>query len=278
MALMTCPECNKKISDAAISCPYCGYPVAEHREQRGKVAAKESKPTAIILKNAKSNSNIFLTVFIISLCYINIWMQLSPANGIATFGPVLYRLLITDLPVACFIMTVVYGAIWLLFRRRVLRQLPIKYRIRAYIGFWGLVAVIIALANNISPIIPVGFGNSHERTEFTAAARAVGKELKSIRARLETGIQYREYIRVVGDLNAAIAQLPTPADQECESFLERAKHATEDYKTAMQAWRDKLDTRDKSTEDKLEGVIQQNWTQGGVDVDEAIAKLNQLER
>ena len=149
MALMTCPECKKKISDAAISCPHCGYPVAEHCKQRGKVTAKESKPTAIILKSAKSNSNMFVTVFIISLCYIYIWMNLSPENGIANFGPVLYRLLITDLPFACFVVAGVYGAIWLLFRRRVLRQLPINYRIRAYVGSWGLIAVNVAFASTI---------------------------------------------------------------------------------------------------------------------------------
>ncbi len=27
MALINCPECNKEISDKAISCPHCGYPI-----------------------------------------------------------------------------------------------------------------------------------------------------------------------------------------------------------------------------------------------------------
>lgn len=27
MALMNCPECGKEISDQAISCPHCGYPL-----------------------------------------------------------------------------------------------------------------------------------------------------------------------------------------------------------------------------------------------------------
>ena len=28
MALINCPECGKQISDKAISCIYCGYPLA----------------------------------------------------------------------------------------------------------------------------------------------------------------------------------------------------------------------------------------------------------
>lgn len=29
MALMSCPECSKEISDAVSSCPHCGYPLRE---------------------------------------------------------------------------------------------------------------------------------------------------------------------------------------------------------------------------------------------------------
>lgn len=30
MALITCPECNGMVSDEAIACPHCGYPIKEH--------------------------------------------------------------------------------------------------------------------------------------------------------------------------------------------------------------------------------------------------------
>lgn len=35
MALITCPECGKKISDQAINCPNCGRPISgvENLEQ-----------------------------------------------------------------------------------------------------------------------------------------------------------------------------------------------------------------------------------------------------
>ena len=30
MSLVKCPECKNRISDAAVSCPKCGYPMAHH--------------------------------------------------------------------------------------------------------------------------------------------------------------------------------------------------------------------------------------------------------
>lgn len=31
MALISCPECNGKVSDRAKSCPHCGYPLSMRR-------------------------------------------------------------------------------------------------------------------------------------------------------------------------------------------------------------------------------------------------------
>lgn len=33
MALMSCPECGKEISDAAQACPHCGHPIQEPQPQ-----------------------------------------------------------------------------------------------------------------------------------------------------------------------------------------------------------------------------------------------------
>ena len=38
MALINCPECNNKVSDAAPTCPKCGAPIA---------GAKEGKPAGV---------------------------------------------------------------------------------------------------------------------------------------------------------------------------------------------------------------------------------------
>lgn len=33
MALITCPECGKEVSDTANNCPNCGYPIAQKKLQ-----------------------------------------------------------------------------------------------------------------------------------------------------------------------------------------------------------------------------------------------------
>ena len=30
MAMITCPECGKSISDRALKCPACGYPISKN--------------------------------------------------------------------------------------------------------------------------------------------------------------------------------------------------------------------------------------------------------
>lgn len=37
MALISCPECTKDISDRVISCPHCGYPLVESEERVNRV-------------------------------------------------------------------------------------------------------------------------------------------------------------------------------------------------------------------------------------------------
>ena len=38
MALMTCPECSHRVSDKALACPSCGYPIAGDGAPRSGVA------------------------------------------------------------------------------------------------------------------------------------------------------------------------------------------------------------------------------------------------
>ena len=51
MALISCPECEKQVSDKAVACPHCGYPLAEplqrelgHGVAERKTADKPSEP------------------------------------------------------------------------------------------------------------------------------------------------------------------------------------------------------------------------------------------
>ena len=46
MALISCPECGKEISDRAECCPHCGFPLKKHRaleEETGQAAASRLK-------------------------------------------------------------------------------------------------------------------------------------------------------------------------------------------------------------------------------------------
>jgi hypothetical protein len=40
--LISCPECEKQISDRAASCPNCGFPIAEHLESEKEEKAREA--------------------------------------------------------------------------------------------------------------------------------------------------------------------------------------------------------------------------------------------
>jgi hypothetical protein len=41
MALISCPECEGRVSDRAAACPHCGYPVREERQRKGEGGGEE---------------------------------------------------------------------------------------------------------------------------------------------------------------------------------------------------------------------------------------------
>jgi uncharacterized Zn finger protein (UPF0148 family) len=58
MALIKCPECEKKVSDQAIMCPHCGFGVAKHvKEQTAKLEKKPAdiNPELLKLKDDEKN-------------------------------------------------------------------------------------------------------------------------------------------------------------------------------------------------------------------------------
>lgn len=55
MALMTCPECAKEVSDSAITCPNCGFDLAEKRK---------ADVTAIIKANRKKSRRRLLVILL----------------------------------------------------------------------------------------------------------------------------------------------------------------------------------------------------------------------
>ena len=48
MALISCPECGKEISDAARSCPHCGHPIQEPQPQDAPPSLRKNKRPIII--------------------------------------------------------------------------------------------------------------------------------------------------------------------------------------------------------------------------------------
>ena len=44
MSLIKCPECGKEISNKAISCPMCGYPI---KEEINKLSSKSASTTGM---------------------------------------------------------------------------------------------------------------------------------------------------------------------------------------------------------------------------------------
>ncbi|MEA4921421.1 MAG: DUF1232 domain-containing protein [Clostridiaceae bacterium] len=45
MALIGCPECGKEVSDQAISCPACGYPIEKYVKEQAKLLKKAKRLT-----------------------------------------------------------------------------------------------------------------------------------------------------------------------------------------------------------------------------------------
>lgn len=67
MALITCPECRKEISDQAEACPHCGYPLRKKIEAR-KIGNKIEKTSNAI---AKFGWNLFMLGFLVIILVIS---------------------------------------------------------------------------------------------------------------------------------------------------------------------------------------------------------------
>lgn len=77
MALVKCPECGKKVSDTAVSCPNCGYGIKEHFERKRKQEEQRREYERALARSrgnntaTASNSNfvyIFAAIIAVLLC------------------------------------------------------------------------------------------------------------------------------------------------------------------------------------------------------------------
>ena len=73
MALMKCPECGKEISDKAVSCPNCGFPISKDK--------KKKLSHTITLSKLNEFSHMVMNIFKNILHHINVfWIKLKASK------------------------------------------------------------------------------------------------------------------------------------------------------------------------------------------------------
>ena len=71
MALIECPECGAKISDAAEACPKCAYPISSSRHFVNKVGKVQTiEQTSKVLKIQKLISVMLMAISVIGCSII----------------------------------------------------------------------------------------------------------------------------------------------------------------------------------------------------------------
>ena len=55
MALIKCPECQREISDQAVSCPHCGFPLAKRQKETPKRDDIDFSSMEVLLKRGINN-------------------------------------------------------------------------------------------------------------------------------------------------------------------------------------------------------------------------------
>ncbi len=73
MALITCPECGKKVSDSATACPGCAYPL--------KNSSSSSKRVQTIEKTSKKWKGLQLIGFIFAMIGLLMVFGSDPKSG-----------------------------------------------------------------------------------------------------------------------------------------------------------------------------------------------------
>lgn len=62
MALITCPECNKEISDKVNACPHCGYPIAAMSEQNTSVNPPQQVEVVSVKVDPQKSKKIIIGI------------------------------------------------------------------------------------------------------------------------------------------------------------------------------------------------------------------------
>ena len=62
MALIKCPECGREISDQAVSCPHCGFPLSKIKESEEERKKEEFQ----VIATRSNQRGIHITLFILA--------------------------------------------------------------------------------------------------------------------------------------------------------------------------------------------------------------------
>jgi hypothetical protein len=83
MALIKCRECQKEVSDSAISCPGCGAPIASAALKKGDNVPYSDQEVAVMLSKKKKTSHLLhLVMSIITLGFwVIIWFIVALSNS-----------------------------------------------------------------------------------------------------------------------------------------------------------------------------------------------------
>ena len=57
MAIISCPECGKQVSDRAVSCPECGCPISAVPSAASVSVEKEVEKLLILARRAREGSD-----------------------------------------------------------------------------------------------------------------------------------------------------------------------------------------------------------------------------
>ncbi len=101
MALLKCPECNSDISDSAVSCPHCGFPLKQtdayqqgYAQEQGAIRARTEqrrKNIEIANQNRRTNNKIsFVVALILGIISFEIGRYGHNTDAIWAFGATIF--------------------------------------------------------------------------------------------------------------------------------------------------------------------------------------------
>lgn len=82
MALINCPECKKEISDHALSCPYCGFPMALTPAESG-VDISQAQPEQPLKSKSRKPLFLVLVLVVVAIVAVAVGIYISGSNRAA---------------------------------------------------------------------------------------------------------------------------------------------------------------------------------------------------